>query len=71
MNLPEGYEPHELPPDYAGKLFTEGQMKRFGDACALEAAEHIHELWLEPWPISQRTFISRLYDFVIKLRNEQ
>jgi len=25
--LPKGYEPHELPADYEGKLYIEGQMR--------------------------------------------
>ena len=27
MKLPQGYEPHELPADYTGPLFIEGQMR--------------------------------------------
>ncbi len=27
MNLPQGYEPHEIPPDYTGPLFLESQMR--------------------------------------------
>jgi len=69
MNLPQGYEPHELPADYTGKLFTEGQMKRHGDACALEAAEHILELWNEPWPIRQMSFITMLREYVEELKS--
>jgi hypothetical protein len=68
MNLPQGYEPHEIPPDYTGPLFIEGQMKRYGDACALEAAEHILELWHEPWPITQKAFIKRLREYVESLK---
>jgi len=71
MNLPQGYEPHEIPPDYDGKLFTEGQMKRYGDACALEAAEHTLELWRQPWPVTQRGFRQNLEIYVNKLRSEQ
>jgi hypothetical protein len=26
--LPEGYEPHELPADYTGKLWIEGQLRQ-------------------------------------------
>jgi len=25
--LPEGYQPHEIPPDYTGPLFLESQMR--------------------------------------------
>jgi hypothetical protein len=25
--IPQGYEPHEIPPDYVGQLFLEGQMR--------------------------------------------
>lgn len=35
--LPEGYELHELPPDYMGPLFIEGQMREY--AAAAVAAE--------------------------------
>jgi len=69
MNLPQGYEPHELPPDYDGPLFTEGQMKRYGDACALQAAEYILHLWREPWPVSQMRFIDRLEEYVETLKS--
>ena len=31
--LPQGYEPHELPVDYDGPLFIEGQMRRYGHDC--------------------------------------
>ena len=27
MKLPQGYEPHEIPEDYTGPLFIEGQMR--------------------------------------------
>ena len=36
MKLPEGYEPHELPADYTGPLFIEGQMREYGEACVRE-----------------------------------
>jgi len=26
-DLPQGYEPHEIPPDYTGPLFLESQMR--------------------------------------------
>ena len=29
---PEGYEPHELPADYTGKLWIEGQVRRLYEA---------------------------------------
>jgi len=47
-DLPQGYEPHELPADYTGPLFIEGQMRAHGVACAkealLEAAEKLNRL---------------------------
>lgn len=66
MNLPQGYEPHELPPDYDGPLFTEGQMQRHGDACALEAADMMLCMWNKPCGVS-----TAQKNFAIKLRNEQ
>lgn len=30
--LPQGYEPHELPADYTGPLWIEGQMRQFENA---------------------------------------
>lgn len=37
--LPQGYEPHELPADYTGKLWIEGQMNRYGQACYEEGRD--------------------------------
>ena len=34
MKLPQGYEPHEIPPDYYGKLWIEGQLRQFENAVA-------------------------------------
>jgi nicotinamidase-related amidase len=39
--LPQGYEPHELPADYEGKLWIEGQMRAYGAA----AVEQEREKW--------------------------
>lgn len=36
--LPQGYEPHELPTDYTGKLWIEGQMRAY--AAAQSAADN-------------------------------
>jgi len=37
--LPQGYEPHELPPDYTGKLWIEGQMRQYAALVATAAWE--------------------------------
>lgn len=37
--LPSGYEPHELPADYTGLLWIEGQMRAYGEACAAAERE--------------------------------
>lgn len=34
MKLPQGYEPHEIPPDYHGKLWIEGQLRQHENAVA-------------------------------------
>lgn len=34
----------------------------------LEAAEHILEMWKEPWPVTEARFIDRLNDYVEKLK---
>ena len=34
----------------------------------LEAAEHILELWNEPWPIRQKSFITMLREYVESLK---
>lgn len=34
----------------------------------LEAAQHILDLWLEPWPMSQKSFINRLREYVEELK---
>ncbi len=34
----------------------------------LEAAEHILELWNEPWPIRQKSFITVLVEYVESLK---
>jgi hypothetical protein len=45
MKLPQGYEPHELPADYTGPLYIEGQMvamvKQAKREALLEAAESL------------------------------
>jgi hypothetical protein len=33
-----------------------------------EAAEHILELWNEPWPIRQKSFITMLREYVESLK---
>jgi hypothetical protein len=33
MDLPQGYEIHELPADYTGKVWIEGQVRQYGDIC--------------------------------------
>ena len=35
--LPSGYEPHELPADYTGALYIEGQMLAYATAAAAAA----------------------------------
>lgn len=30
--LPHGYEIHEIPPDYTGKVWIEGQLRQFANA---------------------------------------
>lgn len=47
MKLPQGYEPHEIPADYTGNLWIEGQMNRYGQACyeeGLAGVETINEM---------------------------
>ena len=39
IQLPEGYEPHELPADYDGPLWTEGQVWRFAEMVAAAERE--------------------------------
>ena len=34
----------------------------------LEAAQHILDLWPEPWPVSRKTFIERLEAYVEELK---
>ena len=38
------------------------------EAGQLEAAEHILELWNEPWPIRQQSFITVLVEYVESLK---
>lgn len=38
-DLPQGYEPHEIPADYTGKLFIEGQMRAFAKAETMRLRE--------------------------------
>ena len=38
------------------------------EAGQLEAAEHILELWNEPWPIRQKSFIDMLREYVESLK---
>ena len=45
--LPQGYEPHELPPDYTGSLWIEGQMRRFGDRIATAEREACAKILLD------------------------
>ena len=52
--LPQGYEPHELPADYQGPLWIEGQMREYGAACkailleaAFEAGWRTAANWME------------------------
>ena len=35
--FPEGYEPHELPADYTGRLWIEGQVRRLHEECNEQA----------------------------------
>jgi len=37
--LPQGYEIHELPADYNGSLFIEGQMRQFAELVAAAERE--------------------------------
>jgi hypothetical protein len=34
----------------------------------LEAAQHILEMWKEPWPVSEKRFIDRLEEYVESLK---
>ena len=34
----------------------------------LEAAQHILDMWNEPWPVTQKTFIDRLKSYVEELK---
>ena len=34
MKLPQGHELHEIPPDYTGKLWIEGQLRQHENAVA-------------------------------------
>ncbi len=47
MNLPQGYEPHEIPPDYTGPLFLESQMRAVIEA-EREACAKVCETTDEP-----------------------
>jgi hypothetical protein len=67
MNLPQGYG--DKPMDYGDSpVFLESQMKAHGKARALEAAQHILEMWKEPWPVTQMRFIDRLEHYVESLK---
>jgi hypothetical protein len=56
---PEGYEPHELPADYTGKLWIEGQVRRLYEASPPRrewrslSEEEIESLWRK-WVGTQR-----------------
>jgi hypothetical protein len=43
-------------------------LRRAWEAGQLEAAEHILELWNEPWPIRQKSFITMLREYVESLK---
>lgn len=38
------------------------------EAGKLEAAQHILEMWREPWPVTQMRFIDRLEKYVESLK---
>ena len=60
VELPEGYEPHELPNDYTGKLFTEGQMTDYGQL----RADYAAVLTSEHYKIKLRTLQATMGDLI-------
>lgn len=57
--LPQGYEPHELPPDYTGKLWIEGQMRAYSDAENAALREQVQVL-REALDHTEKTLIKQL-----------
>jgi hypothetical protein len=41
VQLPQGYKPHELPADYTGKVWIEGQLREFAEMVATAEREPI------------------------------
>lgn len=69
MNLPQGYG--DKPMGYGDNpIFLESQMRAYGRACALEAAEKVLAMWHEPWAVTEQSFINRLQQFVAELRSK-
>lgn len=38
-DIPQGYETQDLPKDYTGKVWIEGQLRAYGQACAAAERE--------------------------------
>ena len=55
-----------------GKPVWEMEAKEIWEAAhaagKLEAAQHILDMWNEPWPVTQKTFIDRLKSYVEELK---
>ncbi len=68
VGMPQGYEPHEIPADYTGPLFIEGQMNAAHASGKLEAAQHILDMWRQPWGVAGRPFIKLLEAYVEELK---
>lgn len=43
--LPQGYEPHELPADYTGPLWIEGQLRQFENAVRERDTALLRQCW--------------------------
>ena len=43
-DIPQGYETQDLPKDYTGKVWIEGQLRAYGQACAAEERERLMPL---------------------------
>ena len=47
ITLPQGYELHELPPDYDGPIWIEGQLRQLAELVAAKDTELLQQLlWL-------------------------
>jgi hypothetical protein len=65
VELPKGYEPHELLHDYTGKLFTEEQMYDYG----MRRSDFAYVLMADHYAVKLSTLEDILRGLIFDLKN--